>query len=161
MWRSNCAVLLALAACVLAPVAHAQDDKRREACVSLKTLSTASFKVETAEWVTAPTGAQTPAGTANPGNPQGAPLDAPAHCLFRVTLDPRPSGIPEMSYGIGIEIRLPANWNGRLLFGAAHRVPTKRLARARRCQFNGQSARSSSFSRPNGCRQGSRSERRR
>ena len=27
-----------------------------------------------------------------------------------------PSGLPDMSYGTGIELRLPANWNRRLLF---------------------------------------------
>lgn len=42
--------------------------------------------------------------------------EVPAHCLFRVTLDARPSGIEGMLYGTSIELRLPANWNRRLLF---------------------------------------------
>jgi hypothetical protein len=40
----------------------------------------------------------------------------PAHCLLQVTMAPRPSGLEAMSYGTGFELRLPAAWNGRLLF---------------------------------------------
>ena len=40
----------------------------------------------------------------------------PDHCLFQVVIDPRESGMPELSYGTGIELRLPADWNGRFLF---------------------------------------------
>lgn len=47
--------------------------------------------------------------------PASAPV-LPAHCLFRVTLAPRESGLPDLSYGVGIEMRLPESWNERLLF---------------------------------------------
>ncbi len=64
-------------------------------------------RVENAEWSTA---TQLAVGATS------APIEAPEHCLFRVMIDARPSGIDGMSYGTGIELRLPANWNGRLLF---------------------------------------------
>jgi feruloyl esterase len=103
-----------------AQTASAQaNDEARQACSSLMSLSTASFKVETAEWVAASTRPPSPPAAAGSGGPEGANIDAPEHCLFRVTLDPRPSGIPDMSYGTGIELRLPASWNGRLLFRVA------------------------------------------
>ncbi len=51
-----------------------------------------------------------------PAGPAGATTEVPDHCLFRVTLDARPSGIEDMKYGTSIEMRLPAGWNGRLLF---------------------------------------------
>lgn len=86
----------------------ASDADRRKACEALQSLATDRFKVETAEWVNA--------GRLPVGGPAGASIEAPEHCLFRVTLDPRPSGIEDMKYGTGIELRLPANWNGRLLF---------------------------------------------
>jgi feruloyl esterase len=43
-------------------------------------------------------------------------VDVPEHCLFRGVVDPRPSGIDDLRYGTSIELRLPAKWNGRLLF---------------------------------------------
>ncbi|MEP7311357.1 MAG: DUF6351 family protein [Pseudomonadota bacterium] len=76
-------------------------------CEKLKSLSTGSYQVETAEWVGA---------SRQPYGMGGAPVEVPAHCLFRVTIDARPSGMEAMRYGTGIEIRLPANWNRRLLF---------------------------------------------
>ncbi|MDI9612407.1 MAG: tannase/feruloyl esterase family alpha/beta hydrolase [Acidobacteriota bacterium] len=79
----------------------------REKCASLSTLSTPTFRVDTAEWVAA---GRLPAG------PFGETAEAPSHCLFRVVLDPRESGMEEMSYGTGIELRMPLDWNGRMLF---------------------------------------------
>ncbi|MEO6081442.1 MAG: DUF6351 family protein [Steroidobacteraceae bacterium] len=76
-------------------------------CTALKTLSAPGYQVDTAEWVNAAQQAS---------RSGGAPIEVPAHCLFRVTLDGRPSGMEDMRYGIGIELRLPANWNRRLLF---------------------------------------------
>lgn len=66
------------------------------ACTALRTLSAPGYRVDTAEWVST--------------------AEMPAHCLFRVTLDARPSGMEGMLYGTGIELRLPENWNRRLLF---------------------------------------------
>jgi len=88
-------------------VALADDSQLRNTCRSLVSLSSPSFKIETAEWVSA---TRVPAGSA------GIQVDVPDHCLFRVTLDPRPSDLEAMSYGIGIELRLPANWNHRFFF---------------------------------------------
>jgi hypothetical protein len=79
----------------------------RGTCTALKDLSGPGYQVETAEWVDA---------SRQPSRSGGAPTEVPAHCLFRVILDARPSGIEAMSYGTSIELRLPANWNRRLLF---------------------------------------------
>ena len=78
----------------------------KAACASLSKLATPSFVVETAEWLEASR------VTAGPG---AATMDVPAHCLFRIIMDPRPSDIQGVSFGTGIELRLPQAWNGRLL----------------------------------------------
>src|SRR5690606_418357 len=77
-------------------------------CTALAGLSAPGYQVETAEWV--------PAGTLPPAGPAGAAVQVPAHCLFRVTVDARESGLEGLRYGTGIELRLPADWNQRLLF---------------------------------------------
>ncbi len=87
--------------------ALADEVESRKACESLATLSTQNFRVEKSEWVVA---SRVPAG------PGGATMEVPPHCLFRVVMDPRPSGIEGVSYGTGIELRLPLSWNGRFLF---------------------------------------------
>jgi feruloyl esterase len=100
----SCVVLAGFA---LATSAHAADAPGRQACEALRTVSTTNFNVETAEWVAA---SRMPAGA------PGAGVDVPDHCLFRVVLGARPSGIEDLRYGTGVEIRLPAAWNGRMLF---------------------------------------------
>jgi hypothetical protein len=97
------------AAIILLTSSHALADEAdsRKACESLAALSTQVFRVDTSQWVTA---------SRQPAGPGGAASEVPAHCLFRVTMDPRPSGMENMSYGTGIELRLPQNWNGRLMF---------------------------------------------
>jgi hypothetical protein len=97
------AIVILLASCH----ALADEAESRKACESLAALSTQNFRVEKSEWVAA---SRLPAG------PGGATADVPANCLFRVVMDPRPSGIESVSYGTGIELRLPLAWNGRLLF---------------------------------------------
>jgi feruloyl esterase len=89
------------------PALAGDEAESRKACESLAALSTQDFKIEKSEWVVA---SRVPAG------PGGAAMEAPSHCLFRVLLDSRPSGIEGVSYGTGIELRLPLAWNGRLLF---------------------------------------------
>ena len=96
------ALILLTSACALADEAES-----RKACESLAALSTQPFQVEKSEWV---------AASRMPAGPSGASTEVPAHCLFRVMLDPRPSGIEGVSFGTGIELRLPLDWNGRLLF---------------------------------------------
>lgn len=44
-----------------------------------------------------------------------AHVQLPAHCLVRGVLDPR-IGVGNVKYGLGFELRMPAKWNGRLLF---------------------------------------------
>ena len=39
----------------------------------------------------------------------------PAHCLVRGVLDPR-VGVGGVKYGLGFELRMPHDWNGRFLF---------------------------------------------
>jgi feruloyl esterase len=89
--------------------ASANEADSRRNCESLTSLSAPAFEVETAEWVTASAGEQSP----GPGSARAA---APAHCLFRVMMDARPSSIPGVTLGIGFELRLPLEWNGRFLF---------------------------------------------
>lgn len=103
-WTGACAALFALTA---GQHARADTADLRATCSSLASLSTPAFKVETAEWV---------AATRFPAGPAGASVEVPDHCLFRVMIDARPSNVEEMSYGTGIELRLPANWNHRFFF---------------------------------------------
>jgi feruloyl esterase len=87
----------------------AQAAPDREACAALAKRSRPQIQVQTAEWVTA----SRPA--AGPG-PVGPPAAMPEHCLVRLMIDARPSGLPDMSYGTGVEVRLPRDWSGRMLF---------------------------------------------
>lgn len=96
-----------IAALLASSHALAASDDARANCQALAQSAAPGFRVDDAEWVDA---GDMPAG------PNGATRPVPAHCLFRVTLDARPSGMEDMSYGIGIELRLPQQWNGRLLF---------------------------------------------
>jgi hypothetical protein len=83
------------------------EEASRRACESLAALSSQTFRVDASEWI------QT---SRLPTGPAGTTADVPAHCLFRVVLDPRPSEIEGVSFGTGIELRLPLDWNGRLFF---------------------------------------------
>ena len=56
-----------------------------------------------------------PAGAVKTGAAAGVSVDLPAHCLFRGTLAPR-TGAAGQHLGIGIELRLPLQWNRRFLF---------------------------------------------
>ncbi len=103
-WVTGCGTILCLAA---GSLAHAGEAELRTACSSLASLSAPGLKVEAAEWVGA---------TRLPAGPAGASVEVPDHCLFREMLDARPSGIEDMSYGTGIELRLPSNWNHRFFF---------------------------------------------
>jgi feruloyl esterase len=98
------AAIFVMGSAMPAPAATAAEHRN---CTALLALSAPGYRVDNAEWVDA---------TRLPAGPGGATAEVPAHCLFRVTLDARPSGIEGMLYGTGIELRLPANWNRRLLF---------------------------------------------
>jgi tannase/feruloyl esterase len=65
-------------------------------------------EIRLAEWVPPP--------SSLPAGPGGAATAVPEHCLVRLMIGARPSGLPDMGYGTGVELRLPREWNGRLLF---------------------------------------------
>jgi hypothetical protein len=92
---------------MFSPASPAADTDLHSTCSSLAKLSAPGLKVEAAEWVSA---------TGLPAGPAGATVQVPDHCLLRLMLDARPSNLEDMSYGTGIELRLPANWNHRFLF---------------------------------------------
>lgn len=50
-----------------------------------------------------------------PGAPPAPPLRLPEHCLVQGVLDPR-TGVDGKHYGIGFELRLPTQWNGRFVY---------------------------------------------
>lgn len=101
---SVCAALVIL---FTSGLAEAGEANSRATCESLTAMTTQNFSVDKAEWVEA--------SNLSLG-PPGVTVEVPEHCLFQVVLDPRSSAIENMSYGIGIELRLPQQWNGRLLF---------------------------------------------
>jgi pimeloyl-ACP methyl ester carboxylesterase len=55
------------------------------------------------------------AGIVKTGADADSQVTLPAHCLLRATLGPR-TGMDGQHLGIGIELRLPLDWNGRFLF---------------------------------------------
>lgn len=78
----------------------------QEQCSALSKRSTPELQVTMAQWQT---------GIAAAGAPAGGVSSGPEHCLVRLMINARPSGLPEMGYGTGVELRLPRDWNGRLL----------------------------------------------
>jgi feruloyl esterase len=106
MLSSNTGGAVLIALCLGAVSAHSAEGDARRNCESLKNLSTHAFQVARSEWVSA---------SRMPWGPSGAAVDLPAHCLFQVVVDPRKSSLVELSFGTGIEMRLPQQWNGRLL----------------------------------------------
>lgn len=104
--RSQALLMTAIAVALGQQAAYGADTEARAVCEALAQSSTPEFRVDAAEWVEA---------QALPLGPPGRTVDVPAHCLFRVTLDARPSDIEDVSFGTGIELRLPLEWNGRLL----------------------------------------------
>jgi len=96
-----------LAFLIFSHPAFAADEQLRSACSALADIGAPGLKVEAAEWVPA---------TRLPSGPAGASVEAPDHCLVRVMIDARPVGLADLSYGTGIELRLPARWNHRFFF---------------------------------------------
>lgn len=100
--RSSVAIGLLIGAAHCAAADEADSQSACEELAALGEPGNQRFRVDTAEWQ---------AASDAPG-----PAAAPAHCLLRVTLDPRPSSIDGVALGIGFELRLPLEWNGRFLF---------------------------------------------
>ena len=110
MWLAGCGVSHAAAPEANHPDAH-HGTSNVERCRGLRTLGLPGLVVEETRLMA-------------PG-PVGAPVDEapappsetmlPEHCLFRATLNPR-VGIDGQRFGVGIEMRLPTNWNGRFAF---------------------------------------------
>jgi pimeloyl-ACP methyl ester carboxylesterase len=107
MLKRHATVGLALATLTFASPANAQDFAA--SCAALAKGFAGSGRIETAEFVKAggiPVPAPAPPGTAVP---------VPDHCLIRAKINER-TGIDGKPYAIGYELRLPANWNGKLFF---------------------------------------------
>lgn len=107
LWLAGLGGLLGLVQAGAASAAQGPVLASRDSCVALAQRSSGALKVTEASWV--------PAAPLALG-PAGATVPAPDHCLVRLMINARASGLPDMSYGTGIELRLPRDWNGRLLF---------------------------------------------
>ncbi len=105
--RASALVLAAIGiGCLGAIPAHAADSAGQK-CAALKSFAWPDLVVDDATLVAK--------GPANPPEdvPEGTVL--PEHCLFRATLSPR-KGADGQHFGIGMELRLPLDWNGRFAF---------------------------------------------
>ena len=107
MKRVSAAVLLGVALGLFATTPGRTAVTADQKCQALKSFSWPNLVLDAVEYV--------PAGPAKgrPGAPPGAML--PEHCLFRATLSPR-KGADGQQLGIGMELRLPIDWNGRFDF---------------------------------------------
>src|SRR5665213_1313488 len=95
-------MLVGMAECVTAAPA---DPAAR--CAALQTPALPGLVIETAALIAAE--------TVKTGPQAGSEVALPTHCLFRGTLNPR-TGAAGQHLGIGIELRLPVQWNNRFLF---------------------------------------------
>ena len=105
--RTRNLVILAVGIGLISLNAMGAPDTAEQKCQALKSFSWPNLVIEDAQLVRA--------GPANPPEdvPPGTML--PQHCLFRATLSPR-EGANGQHFGIGIELRLPTDWNGRFAF---------------------------------------------
>lgn len=99
-------MLLLQAGALQSSAVLAADSGRTTACEMLVAAAPAGMRVDTAQWQQAVTFPPPHAGEGN----------MPPHCLLRAVLDPRPSNVEDLSYGVGFELRMPPEWNGRFLF---------------------------------------------
>lgn len=108
-------ILLALAASLAAPVPTAtpvEPDFVR-ACTRLQGTSEGTMAITEAQDI--PEG-PAPAGPMNPNGPPAGPRpDVPHHCRIAAKLDQR-TGAGGVPYFIGMELRIPAAWNGRFVY---------------------------------------------
>jgi feruloyl esterase len=105
--KASTFVLAALGIAFLSASATGASETSEQKCQALKSFAWPELVVAEATLV--------PKGPANP--PEAVPPDTilPEHCLFRATLSPR-KGADGQQFGIGIELRLPIDWNGRFAF---------------------------------------------
>ncbi len=80
-------------------------------CGRLARLSNRHLSISTARWESA---GELPSAVTR-AMPVLASIELPANCLVRGVLNPR-VGVDRVKYGLGFELRMPANWNGRFLF---------------------------------------------
>ena len=106
---------MASALAVMAPYASANMQKSDAGvaanCRRLAAAANDHLVISAAHWVKA---GPLPAG-ATRMMPMLSRVRLPANCLVRGVLDPR-VGVGGVKYGLGFELRMPANWNGRFLF---------------------------------------------
>ena len=89
--------------------AGARAGEASDRCAGLKAFAWPHLQLEEARLV-----AEGPA-IASPGAPPAGDARLPEHCLYRAVISPRttPAG---QRLGVGFELRLPTNWNGRFVF---------------------------------------------
>ena len=107
MKRIPAFILVAIGISCLSATSGRTADTTSQRCQALKSFSWPNLVIEDAETV--------PAGPANPPEAVPAGTMLPEHCLFRATLSPR-KGADGQKFGIGIELRMPTDWNGRFAF---------------------------------------------
>jgi len=109
---ASCGLAAAFAASLASSAVFAQGTPGESACAALRHLRLPGVALSevAAEWL--------PAGSPPPQEPPWVPSLAvrlPAYCRLSATLDRRTGGDGK-SYGIGLALALPAEWNGRFLF---------------------------------------------
>ena len=80
-------------------------------CAGMANISGYGLKVEKAEWVPA---GRAPAEDGSGAGDSSRPI-IPEHCLVQGTINPR-TGVGGRKFGIGFDLRMPAQWNGRFAF---------------------------------------------
>lgn len=87
--------------------AAARADGPEARCRELGNVAVPGLRIDEVKWV-----APGPATLPSPG---GAQVVLPAHCLFQGTFEPR-TGPGGQRFGIGFELRLPSEWQGKWVF---------------------------------------------
>jgi feruloyl esterase len=83
------------------------------ACLALARLSAGSLVIASTRLVAA--GPLPQARAPAPPGPPARPIQLPEHCLVQGALAPR-TGADGRKYQIGLQLRLPVQWNGRFLY---------------------------------------------
>lgn len=97
---------LAVGFCILPGVVRAAPAEAA-ACQGLVSLATPKLQITATQLI--------PAGPLTTVPAMARLGDLPEHCLVRGIIAPR-TGTDGRQYGVGFEVRLPSNWNGRFLF---------------------------------------------